>query len=98
MARRPFGRMATDDVRLAIIGRDRTLPDPRAAWPASGTGWTAGDGAGRSWTRPPASASGTHVTLGELTVEDLATRFVAGHVEDHLDQLLTTLDGQPARR
>ena len=92
-----FGRMATDDVRLAIIGRDRTLPVRELlARVRNGIDrwrqrWADLDQAARR-------RSGTHVTLGTLTVEDVASRFVAGHVEDHLDQLLSTLDGQPARR
>jgi hypothetical protein len=92
-----FGRMATDDVRLAIIERDRTLPirellaRVRNGMDRWRQRWADLDDAARQ-------RRGTHVTLGALTVEDVAARFVAGHVEDHLDQLLTTLDGQPARR
>jgi hypothetical protein len=92
-----FGRMATDEVRLAIIGRDRTLPiHELLARARNGI-----DRWRRRWADLDEAArrrSGTHVTLGALTVEDVAARFVAGHVEDHLDQLLSTLDGQPARR
>ena len=92
-----FGRMATDDVRLAIIARDRTLPirellaRVRNGMDRWRLRWAELDHDARQ-------RRGTHVTLGEMTVEDIATRFVAGHVEDHLDQLLATLDGQPARR
>jgi len=92
-----FGRMATDDVRLAIIGRDRALPIRElVARVRNGM-----DRWRRRWAEldePARQTRGTHVTLGELTVADLGTRFVAGHVEDHLDQLLTTLDGQPPQR
>jgi hypothetical protein len=81
-----LGRAATDDVRLAIIERDRTLPIGelvarvevgierwRRRWPEV-------DGASRERT-------GTHVTLGVMTVTDIATRFAVSHLEDHLDQL-----------
>lgn len=92
-----FGRMATDDVRLAIIGRDRALPirELLARVRNGMDRWR------QRWTDLDETARrrrGSHVTLGKMTVEDLAGRFVAGHIEDHLDQLLTTLDGQPAQR
>lgn len=90
-----FGRVATDGVRLALIERDRTLPIRelvartqvgierwRGRWPEL-------DSASRS-------RRGTHVTLGTLTVTDIATRFVVGHLEDHLDQLAAAIDGEPS--
>lgn len=86
----PFGRIATNDVRLAIIERDRTLPvrelvarvdDGVERWRGR---WAELDVADRA-------RRGLHPTLGELTVADVATRFVAGHLEDHLDQLATIL-------
>lgn len=87
-----FGRVATEDVRLAIIERDRTLPlRELVARVHVGIGrwrerWPELDATSRS-------RSGTHITLGELTVSDIATRFVVGHLEVHLDQLAATLDG-----
>lgn len=39
---------------------------------------------------------GVHVTLGRLTVADVATRFAVGHLEDHLDQLAKAVGGDPA--
>jgi len=89
-----FGRLATDDVRLAIIGRDRTLPlrELVARVQVGIERWRRRlaelDGASRG-------RHGSHVTLGELTVADIATRFVVGHVEDHLDQLAAAIDGGP---
>ena len=86
----PFGRIATDDVRLAIIERDRTLPVRELlARVANGLErWQ------RRWAELDASERdrmGLHPTLGELHVSDIATRFVTGHLEDHLDQLEATL-------
>jgi hypothetical protein len=81
-----FGRVATEDVRLAIIGRDRTLPLRELVarvhvgidrWRRR---WAELDDASRA-------RRGIHPTLGELTVTDIATRFTVGHLEDHLDQL-----------
>lgn len=92
-----FGRVATDDVRLAIIERDRTLPlrelvaRVQAGIERWRRRWPELDETGRS-------RRGRHVTLGELTVTDIATRFVVGHLEDHLDQVAAALDGKPPPR
>lgn len=91
----PFGRVATDQVRLAVIERDRTLPvgELLARVKVGIEGWRrrwAGlEGADRDRT-------GLHPTLGELSVADIATRFVAGHLEDHLDQLQGTVSSDTA--
>lgn len=90
-----FGRVATDDVRLAIIERDRTLPlrELVARVQVGIDRWR------RRWAElDPASRvrAGSHVTLGRLTVTDIATRFAVGHLEDHLDQLAAVLGGEPA--
>jgi hypothetical protein len=88
----PLGRAATNDIRLAIIERDRTLPIRelvarvhagierwRGRWPEL-------DAASRERT-------GTHVSLGVVTVKDVASRFAIGHLEDHLDQLEGAIGG-----
>lgn len=88
----PFGRVVTNDVRLAIIERDRTLPvrelEARVTvgierWRRR---WAALDEVTRA--RP-----GLHPTLGEMTVGEVGSRFVAGHLDDHLDQLTVILAG-----
>ena len=81
-----FGRRATDDVRLAIIGRDRTLPirELSARVQAEIERWR------RRWAELDDDARrrpGAHVTIGAMTVADVANRFVVGHLEEHLDQL-----------
>lgn len=90
-----FGRVATDDVRIGIIGRDRTLPLRELVarvqvgidrWRRR---WAELDQASRQRT-------GTHPSLGVLTVTDVATRFTVGHLEDHLDQLAAALGDAPA--
>jgi hypothetical protein len=81
-----FGRAATDDVRLAVIARDRTLP-VRELVERIRVGierWR------RRWAELDArdrARTGRHVTLGELTVAAMADHFVAIHLEDHLEQL-----------
>lgn len=85
------GRPATDDVRLAIIERDRTFPI-RELLARVQTGierwrrrWPELDAASRERT-------GNHVLLGVVTVTDLATRFAVAHLEEHLDQLADAID------
>jgi hypothetical protein len=91
-----IGRAATDDVRLAIIERDRSLPMRELlARVQNGIDrwrrrWSELDDAERG-------REGTHVTLGVLTVTDMAARFSVGHLEDHLDQLAGIIGGEPAR-
>lgn len=91
----PFGRVATDDVRLAIIERDRTLPmrELVARVHVGIDRWR------RRWAELDSEhreRAGTHPSLGVLTVTDVATRFTVGHLEDHLDQLAAALDDAPA--
>jgi hypothetical protein len=92
-----FGRLATDDVRLAIIERDRSIPvrelDARVhtdieRWRSR---WAELDDGSRA-------RFGVHPTLGPLTVETAVERFVVGHLEGHLDQLGAAMGGgSPAR-
>ncbi len=88
----PFGRVATDAVRVAIVDRDRTLPveelldridaDTRRL-------------ARRLETLEPSDLDrrGLHPSLGELRARELVERFVLDHFEEHLDQLRTILPG-----
>jgi hypothetical protein len=82
----PFGRLATDTERLARIDHERALPIHELVAEATAGierwrgRWATLDAAARART-------GLHPTLGEMSVGDIATRFVVGHLEDHLDQL-----------
>ena len=91
-----LGRAATNDIRLAIIERDRTLPirELVARVQAGIERWR------RRWSEldgPSCERTGTHVSLGVVTVTDVATRFAVGHLEDHLDQLEGAIDGSTVR-
>lgn len=81
-----FGRVATDDVRIALIGRDRTVPlselfdraaseAERAARRIDALDATAFDRIGR------------HPTRGDLDVNAFLERFLVGHLEEHVRQL-----------
>jgi len=87
----PFGRVATEEVRVAVISRDRTLPvrELLARIFVGIERWR------RRWaelSETERARTGMHPTQGELTVSDLATRFVADHAEGHLDQLSEILE------
>jgi hypothetical protein len=85
-----LGRAATNGVRLAIIDRDRTLPIRELVARVQ-----VGIHRWRRYLRELDASSlergGMHVTLGAVTVTDVATRFAVGHLEDHLDQLEETI-------
>jgi len=91
-----IGRAATDDVRLAIIERDRTLPLRELVarvrvgidrWRERWAELAAGD----------RRRTGTHPRLGVVTVTDVAGRFAVGHLEEHLDQLAAAIGDGPAK-
>lgn len=82
----PFGRVATDQLRIGMIERDRTLP-PRELFARLRSG------VDRYVERVPELSAadlgrrGLHATRGELTVEGILERFVVGHLEEHAVQL-----------
>lgn len=82
----PFGRIASDPVRIGVIGRDRTVPlrelfaridveAPRVA------------GRLRELGEADANRRGLHPTRGELTVREMLEPFLVGHTEGHVAQL-----------
>ncbi|HYM82569.1 MAG TPA: DinB family protein [Candidatus Dormibacteraeota bacterium] len=86
----PFGRVATDPVRLGIIGRDRAVPLRElfdridadvARWQRRLPVLGAGDLARR----------GLHPRRGEMSVADVLEAFVVGHLEEHAMQLRDVL-------
>ena len=86
----PFGRVADDPNRLAIIERDRSLP------PGELFDRIASD-TGRYARRLPGldesalGRRGLHPRRGEMTVADVLERFVVGHLEEHAMQLTEAL-------
>lgn len=82
----PFGRVATDTIRLGVIGRDRSLPlrelfariEADAARVAKRLG---------ELSEREASAKGLHPTRGEMTVREMLEPFLVGHTEGHVSQL-----------
>ena len=81
-----FGRIATDPLRIGVIGRDRSLPlRELVARIRSESSRVAGrlD----ELTEAEAGRTGTHPTRGELTVRDMLEPFLVGHLEGHVVQL-----------
>jgi hypothetical protein len=86
-----IGRVATDDFRIGLIARDRTLP-VRELVARVQNGIDRWRGRWAELDDPSRNRSGSHVTQGPVTVTDVASRFAVGHLEDHLDQLAASLD------
>jgi hypothetical protein len=91
----PFGRVASDAVRIGVIGRDRTIPvrelfdrlEADAARVARRM---------RALSDADAAKVGLHPTQSEITVSQLFERFVTSHLEGHVDQLREILESQGA--
>jgi hypothetical protein len=88
----PFGRVATDALRIGILERDRTLP-LRELFDRIDAGI-------ERWERRLATAlpgeddaAGLHGRLGEMTAGELRDRFVTTHLEEHVEQLEAILTG-----
>ena len=93
----PFGRVATDEERIAAIGRDRTLPVGEL-FDRVADGAQAAAGRLRALSGDELDRRGTHPTLGEMTVAAIAERMFIRHLGDHAEQLRELLgrSGQPA--
>ena len=88
----PFGRVAADPVRIAILERDRTVPLSELfaridiwieRWQRRLEATSAGDG----------EAVGLHPDRGEMTADAVRDRMIVRHLEEHLDQLERILAG-----
>jgi hypothetical protein len=82
----PFGRVKTDPIRVDAIERDRH-EDPEALLERVRAELAEVTEVAR--TLPPEAwrRRGVHPTRGEMTVADIFDRFIAGHLEEHADQL-----------
>lgn len=82
----PFGRVATDVVRIGIIGRDRTLPLRELFARVAADGARLSERL-REFDAVDLAREGLHPRMGVMTVEDILDRFAISHVEDHVRQL-----------
>jgi hypothetical protein len=82
-----FGRVSTDPVRLAIIGRDRTLPIRELLARISADSRRAGARLREIEAAGAGDRIGLHPRIGEMTLPDIAERFLATHAAEHVLQL-----------
>jgi hypothetical protein len=82
----PFGRVATDTLRLGVLERDRSLP-PVELFDRIATSLERFERRWPAFTAVDRGRRGLHPRLGEMTVEAIADRFVVGHLADHAVQL-----------
>jgi hypothetical protein len=87
----PFGRVAVDEVRIALIGRDRTVPIRELL---SRIETDAERVARRIDTLDQADLArrGLHPARGEMTVEHMLGRFVVDHLAEHTTQIAGLLE------
>ena len=85
-----FGRLEADDLRVAIITRDRAFPARELLGRVEAEGRRVARRF-RAFGEAEAGAVGRHVTRGDLTVRDIAERLVVGHLEGHVTQLRETV-------
>ena len=91
---RGFGRLEADDLRVAIITRDRAFPARELLGRVEAEGRRVSRRF-RAFGDEDAATVGRHVTRGDLTVRDIAERLVVGHLEGHVSQLRESV-GQTA--
>jgi len=80
-----FGRTEQDPLRVEVIGRDRMFPARELVDRIDVEG--ARVARRLRGLEPKASTVGRHVTRGDLTIAEMAERFLVTHVEGHVDQL-----------
>ncbi|MBF6605039.1 MAG: DinB family protein [Chloroflexi bacterium] len=82
----PFGRVATDALRLATIERDRSLP-PRELFSRIANDLERYERRLPELAEADLAAVGIHPRSGELSVADVLERMVVGHLEEHVVQI-----------
>jgi hypothetical protein len=88
----PFGRVATNELRLGIIERDRSLP-PRELFARIHSDTARLAARLEELTPAEAGRRGQHPRLGEMTVAEIVPRFLVGHLSEHVVQLRGALGG-----
>jgi len=85
-----FGRTEADDLRVAIIGRDRGFPARELLGRVEVEARRIARRF-RALSEADAGSAGRHVTRGDLTVGEIAERFLVTHIEGHVVQLREVL-------
>jgi DinB family protein len=81
-----FGRTEQDPLRIEVIGRDRMFPARELVDRVDVEGARVARRL-RALTDAQAATLGRHVTRGDLSVADMAERFLVTHIEGHVEQL-----------
>lgn len=81
-----FGRLEADDLRIAIITRDRQFPARELLGRVEVEGRRVARRL-RAFSDDDAATLGRHVTRGDLSVRDIAERLIVSHLEGHVSQL-----------
>ena len=87
----PFGRVASNELRIGVIGRDRTLP-PIELFERVDAGAERFGRFLRELAEEDGARRGVHPTLGEMDVLAIAERFVVVHLEEHVQRLGELVD------
>ncbi|HKG57075.1 MAG TPA: DinB family protein, partial [Candidatus Limnocylindrales bacterium] len=82
----PFGRVATDTLRIGVLERDRSLPLAELFDRIEAGSERFARRVGRL-TPAESGRRGVHPRLGEMTAAGIVERFVVSHVEEHALQL-----------
>lgn len=85
-----FGRTEADDLRIAIITRDRAFPARELLGRVEAEAKRLARRL-RSLDDDAAASVGRHVTRGDLPIRDIAERFIVSHIEGHVIQLRETV-------
>jgi hypothetical protein len=86
----PFGRLITNELRIATIERDRTLP-ARELFDRIDSGIGRLERRLSELNAAQAGRIGIHSTRGEMALIDVTERFVVSHLEEHAAQLREAL-------
>ena len=81
-----FGRTEADPLRVEVIGRDRMFPARELIDRVDVEGARVARRL-RTLDEREAATVGRHVTRGDLTVREMAERFLVTHIEGHVTQL-----------
>jgi DinB superfamily len=82
----PFGRVQTDEERIAAIGRDRALPVGEL-FDRIDAGTEAAAGRLGELSAEQFERRGTHPTRGEMTVGAVVESMLIHHIGEHVEQL-----------
>jgi hypothetical protein len=91
----PFGRPATDLVRMLTIDRDRSLP-VYELYARLDSGLERVVKRLLELDDRQLVRKGLHKQRGEMTVQQIADVMLAGHLEEHCEQLLAALETAPS--